>query len=527
MDKFSDRRSQLDVEICDLEARLLSLRKARNDIAPINQLPIELLIKIFGSLGGIKGRAKEILRLTWVSHYWREIATTCPGLWAILDNSNVKEGCIDTWLMRSKTSPLSVRILNLLERHHRYLQVVLSPPIHITSLRLSRHHSTPDNLERIWTMTNLPSIRLLFLKGFKIPNLVVTSTPNLHVLLLEQCDLDIASALTAYSSAPLRELSIISPIQLIDPSTLLERLGDISNLNTLILIGAVSEQLHPNTQDVSIPNLHLDRLVLRYGPTEAQKWLLQRLIRTGTKRVASCSFLPSTQERPHTEDLVSTFRQIPSTGARFITRIDILEFPGSGYRACIFYEESGGGRIELTLELFFAYSLLRLLHNLNADSSLDNLKVFRILRMGDIPSGPLESGLPHSIARFITNLPHVKHVHLQTPFPFVKIFLSSCTDKVRSAALHDDINVLETVTIEANHPPEVNFTIDTTDYLVKPIKNIILNQDCFIEDYSSFANMVVVAGTESHIRLVPELDMTPIRFPKHPLESFDDLDTDG
>ncbi|TFK60551.1 hypothetical protein BDN72DRAFT_904863 [Pluteus cervinus] len=189
MDKLSERRSRLDVEICGLEAHLLSLRTARNEVAPINQLLIELLINIFGSLGGIKGRANEILQLIWVSHYWREIATNCPGLWAILDmldNSNLKEGCTNAWLMRSKSSPLSIRILNLLGYHYRYLQVVLSLSIHVTSLRSSRHHSTPDNIERIWTMTNLPFIRELFLKGFTIPTLVFRSTPTLHLLLMER-----------------------------------------------------------------------------------------------------------------------------------------------------------------------------------------------------------------------------------------------------------------------------------------------------------------------------------------------------
>ncbi|TFK67832.1 hypothetical protein BDN72DRAFT_75190 [Pluteus cervinus] len=59
--------SLLDVEIRELEARFFPLRTARNGLAPINQLPIEILINIFGFVADSEDKATGILRITWIA----------------------------------------------------------------------------------------------------------------------------------------------------------------------------------------------------------------------------------------------------------------------------------------------------------------------------------------------------------------------------------------------------------------------------------------------------------------------------
>ncbi|TFK60886.1 hypothetical protein BDN72DRAFT_751234, partial [Pluteus cervinus] len=70
---------------------LCSLRTLRNSLAPVSQIPTELLSKIFvhsqdcGDIS-IVGEIDLTTRLpiSWVCRHWREIALATPALWTVI-----------------------------------------------------------------------------------------------------------------------------------------------------------------------------------------------------------------------------------------------------------------------------------------------------------------------------------------------------------------------------------------------------------------------------------------------------------
>ncbi|TFK67498.1 hypothetical protein BDN72DRAFT_770616, partial [Pluteus cervinus] len=83
-----DAQHKIDEEISRLEAQLLALKLKRNTLSPISQLHPEILLEIFllvRTSSKKYSRGKASLRLTWVSHAWRELALNTSNLWALID----------------------------------------------------------------------------------------------------------------------------------------------------------------------------------------------------------------------------------------------------------------------------------------------------------------------------------------------------------------------------------------------------------------------------------------------------------
>ncbi|TFK63841.1 hypothetical protein BDN72DRAFT_775422, partial [Pluteus cervinus] len=105
-DIHSDARTRIDQDINRLTEQIRALRSARNELAPISRLPMELLRNIFlltrnstrSPAGGVS------LTLSWVSRKWREFALGIPHLWSTIDLT--VPSWIETCLTRSRNVPL-------------------------------------------------------------------------------------------------------------------------------------------------------------------------------------------------------------------------------------------------------------------------------------------------------------------------------------------------------------------------------------------------------------------------------------
>ncbi|TFK71989.1 hypothetical protein BDN72DRAFT_836917 [Pluteus cervinus] len=521
MAKFADLRAQIDVEIRDLEARLSTLRTTRNTLAPINQFPAEVLARIFKLVPGPKDDATKILPITWVAQHWRQIALDYARLWTILDNSNFKRECLETWLARSKSSPLLIRISRDFGYHRHLLPLALSQSDRVTCLWLSGSSTWQlEHLDSAWTTPTISSLQELRLNYCLYSKGIPASTAStLQSLLLERCEMDIR---TAFIPSSLTTLSIIFPARYIDATLFMQRIADMPNLKTLILDHALQKD-KDGVQHVSMSNIQLDFLILRWMSPATQKWLLEQdLIRPGTTAVVSFSKRPLKE----LQTLISTVRGAISSGHRVPIAVDvvkILDLHHSNYRISVMYGKGDGdpaqeiGNVEVIIDTPTENIVLDVLTCLDLPSASEHLKVIRVQQDATAVKGGFpDKDLPPNIAHFISNLTHVQYVHLRMPFAFIQAFLFSC---VRARQNPSD-GTLETLIIETLQPPQWKFGGDTC-FLREPIKTLVLNHSHPLVEFSAFAEQVVIAGSQSHRQLHVEF---PIQVPRHSFQSFTDLE---
>ncbi|TFK63093.1 hypothetical protein BDN72DRAFT_803582, partial [Pluteus cervinus] len=104
-DIHAETRAKIDEDISRLTQQLLALRSARNDLAPISRLPMELMREIF-LLARNSAPGEVPLILSWVSHKWRDMALGIAHLWNYIDFPD--PDWIRTCLIRSRNVPLDV-----------------------------------------------------------------------------------------------------------------------------------------------------------------------------------------------------------------------------------------------------------------------------------------------------------------------------------------------------------------------------------------------------------------------------------
>ncbi|KAF5333096.1 hypothetical protein D9611_002687 [Ephemerocybe angulata] len=102
------RRGQITKRLLELEQETLSLKRAYNTMSPSCRLPIEILSRIFVDLRDLyMGRMpQEWFQVSYVCHYWREVATGCAALWTNVPF--ISSAFTDLALSRSKDAPLSL-----------------------------------------------------------------------------------------------------------------------------------------------------------------------------------------------------------------------------------------------------------------------------------------------------------------------------------------------------------------------------------------------------------------------------------
>lgn len=118
-----EARKLLDDRVLVLEKEILDIKHQRNQLAPITQLPVEVLAQVFlecaqtpwqasttGYHGFIDIHMPGCTKWTVVSHVcqrWREVALGCSELWSVL-NPRTPEKWLEAMIERSRDNPLSI-----------------------------------------------------------------------------------------------------------------------------------------------------------------------------------------------------------------------------------------------------------------------------------------------------------------------------------------------------------------------------------------------------------------------------------
>ncbi|KAG5723409.1 hypothetical protein E4T56_gene13779 [Termitomyces sp. T112] len=201
-DAPSDKaRCLIDQELQRLEDTIRALRSHRNVLAPISQLPPEMLSKIFAyrvAECADSTNPLEWIRVTHVSRHWRAVALDCPSLWGNLIFTRPRWS--KEMLKRSKMASLFVKA-DLSCFTPRIFDAVRLALLHASRIQNLQLRAGSANIERLLTSGpsfQIPMIRSLSLsvprslrfgadEDFTLPDTVLTEeTPYLRRLELHR-----------------------------------------------------------------------------------------------------------------------------------------------------------------------------------------------------------------------------------------------------------------------------------------------------------------------------------------------------
>ncbi|TFK66595.1 hypothetical protein BDN72DRAFT_880197 [Pluteus cervinus] len=249
-------RQQIDEEIAQLGACIITLKTTRNTFTPFARLHPEIIQEIFVLVSrGAEHRqiGKTALLISWVCHHWRELGQQTSTLWSCIDFFNPT--WVEAALSRTRNRPLEFSIFRPSERHgesSRYVPLCLSNLARISSLSLSANSGTELNRETslspLWA-TPAPLLVKLDLGAISLPrNLFAGSSSTLQKLSLSSCDFD-------WESLPvhqgLRYLDISQPVSRTSVDDLMRKLQVIAHqveslyfFNVLLPLVTTSESGH-------------------------------------------------------------------------------------------------------------------------------------------------------------------------------------------------------------------------------------------------------------------------------------------
>lgn len=257
----SDARANIDQEIQRLTEQIRSLRSARNELAPISRLPVEILRTIFLLFGNPWWDCDPVedprLISSWVSRKWRNLALGIPHLWSTIDFTNLER--IDTCLIRARNVPLVVN-LNFDQHpvHFDFLPPILAVLPQICSLTVSADHETERSMPFEMWNNRAPQLTSLIIRGISLPiDVFQNIPPPLKFLELEFCDF----RLDPFPASDILVELIIrwpdSPLLFLE---LLEILKESPNLGKLDLCQAIDpfQSTYPPPPEIPLflSNLH-------------------------------------------------------------------------------------------------------------------------------------------------------------------------------------------------------------------------------------------------------------------------------
>lgn len=218
-DPHVESRKKLDEEIDQMEARLVVLKLARNELVPIMRIHPEILQEIFflvHDTSDHKGSATLLRLVTWISHKWRELAHNTSSRWSQIDFRNPE--WVEVALSRTKNRELEFDLNNSSRRFKYGLEPLIPFTLgnlpRIKKLLIASRHSRNNKLtipEDTPEWVN-PAPRLvdLHLQGLSLPsNLFSGQVPRLTSLSLYSCTID-WEALLAFRH--LKRLAISYPL---------------------------------------------------------------------------------------------------------------------------------------------------------------------------------------------------------------------------------------------------------------------------------------------------------------------------
>ncbi|TFK61083.1 hypothetical protein BDN72DRAFT_965371 [Pluteus cervinus] len=308
--------SKVDDQIQTLRCYLQKLLIARNALAPIHRLPPDILLEIFAIFYARLPTWHDLsmLRLTWVSHHWRELALGTPTLWS--DVSTPHLSAAKWWLARTGSAPLSVRLLNVTKKVIvpviPELQFILEQIHRISILRYSQRSSDVFKLDIPESVWEEPALLLDFLelKGVVLHGRFLSSVPNVWNMVLRRCKFSWDAGRTNFLE--LTHLDIAFPQSTIPVAQLLGLLQRMPSLECLVVIHVFATDDDQDTfvpsPTLQFPQLHTLKLGFGKAIDPPLQFLRHALSSfTTSQTMISCSFDAARLEhnRLHTQFLPS------------------------------------------------------------------------------------------------------------------------------------------------------------------------------------------------------------------------------
>ncbi|TFK59957.1 hypothetical protein BDN72DRAFT_850953 [Pluteus cervinus] len=312
-----------DSQIHTLQCYIQKLRVARNTLSPIHRLPPDVLLSIFALVGRRWGMhaGRSMLKITWVSHYWRELALGSPVLWSVITNSNLS--CADEWLARSGSAPLSIGLFEMeqpfaaaVKRQFRSLFSNLS---RTTAFHYSQCESERHELVVSKSFWKAPALLLssLKLEEWSLQGNFLSSVPNIRTMLLKKCRF--SWELSAPNYPNLTSLHISLPRSTVSVHQFIVLLHRMPSLQRLVAIEVFSP-IGDNNLDIPLPlqlqkspRLHMLKLDFSQALNPTLEFLRYALSWfTTNKTIIFCSSNLAVLEDDHLPYLLSSFSDIVS-----------------------------------------------------------------------------------------------------------------------------------------------------------------------------------------------------------------------
>ncbi|TFK66997.1 hypothetical protein BDN72DRAFT_843559 [Pluteus cervinus] len=256
-DKHAGARRKIDEEISCLRQRLVTLRRARNTLAPISMLPTELINLIFLFVWGSSTQSYIPIWLSSVCQQWRDIVLHSPVLWSRIRALTTRH--IALYIARSGNMPLSFKVRGVPPRPLEVFQAIWDQFPRTKDLIIFigfqlREEDYSSQHEEGWKAP-CPILENLELHSTRLPiGAFSGQAPRLRTLSLFGCRFD-------WKSLPpfpnLRSLTIRTPDLEISATDFLQTLPTMPNLEYILIddmLGATDGQTTGGSI-IQLPNL--------------------------------------------------------------------------------------------------------------------------------------------------------------------------------------------------------------------------------------------------------------------------------
>ncbi|RPD53952.1 hypothetical protein L226DRAFT_225637 [Lentinus tigrinus ALCF2SS1-7] len=188
LDRIQSKRKDLEHVLRALDAEEIRLRRLWNSFLPVNDLPIELLVKVFQLDAGDTEPVRRLpaymrwVRLILVCTYWREVACATPTLWSAFAVAGSAPARLDLCLARSGTTG---------------------------ALHISLTSPSPDMVEQVATHSErLQAVSIYHPPPMSLSHLLERPMPILHELIVTGIDKTLHVRVTPTHYPVLRSLDL-------------------------------------------------------------------------------------------------------------------------------------------------------------------------------------------------------------------------------------------------------------------------------------------------------------------------------
>ncbi|TFK68832.1 hypothetical protein BDN72DRAFT_878786 [Pluteus cervinus] len=259
-DRNQEERNRIDEDIQKLQNRILELLSARNRLAPVAQLPYEILTKVFLLTRDchIPPFGWTSLTVSWVCRHWRAVTLNCRPLWSIIDYPS--PSWAEGFLERSGKARLRVYLPQMKPRGLASIPFLLESLPRIAILDLGACEGSYVCGSE-WDAP-APALKQLILEKFTLPNKIFSgSYPSLRSLSLTAC---VANWTQIPASLHLVDLHIIKPSTRISAVNLPFVLQCLPKLETLeldqvLLVDGITPNSQPRISLGSLTALNIQR----------------------------------------------------------------------------------------------------------------------------------------------------------------------------------------------------------------------------------------------------------------------------